>query len=153
MPRSYNKDNNGSYNWYAATAESGTYTMNSGNASDSICPAGWQLPMYGSATVNKTWSKLLTNGYGITMGGDIDDSAILNSLHQSALSITTLGFYDGIGVNRMAYTRTAGFYWTAYPTSVNPPGRATHLDLVGKYLSMGNRPKGVYGLSVRCVNR
>ncbi|MBQ6127710.1 hypothetical protein IJI69_03405, partial [Candidatus Saccharibacteria bacterium] len=36
------------YNWYAATAGTGTYSVSSGNASGSICPKGWRLPTGGS---------------------------------------------------------------------------------------------------------
>ena len=35
------------YNWYAATASSGTYELASGNATSSICPKGWRLPTGG----------------------------------------------------------------------------------------------------------
>ncbi len=46
------------YNWYAATAGSGIYTLTSMNASDSICPKGWMLP-YGEASDNdKGWARL-----------------------------------------------------------------------------------------------
>ena len=32
------------YNWYSATAGTGTYAISSGNATASICPKGWRLP-------------------------------------------------------------------------------------------------------------
>lgn len=32
------------YNWYAATAGTGTYSVSSGNATSSICSKGWRLP-------------------------------------------------------------------------------------------------------------
>lgn len=34
----------GYYNWYTATAGTGTYEKSSGNVSSSICPKGWRLP-------------------------------------------------------------------------------------------------------------
>ena len=37
------------YNWYAATAGTGTCSMSSGNATASICPKGWRLPTGGSS--------------------------------------------------------------------------------------------------------
>ncbi len=37
------------YNWYAATAGTGTCAMTSGNATASICPKGWRLPTGGSS--------------------------------------------------------------------------------------------------------
>ena len=68
MPRAY--DNSFTYvghmyyNWYAATAESGTRAMASGHAEDSLCPAGWQLPLRDGA---KSWAGLLS-GVG---GGEV----------------------------------------------------------------------------------
>ena len=35
------------YNWYGATAGSGTYEQSVGNATSSICPKGWRLPTSG----------------------------------------------------------------------------------------------------------
>ena len=35
------------YNWYTATAGTGTYSQTSGNATGSICPSGWTLPSGG----------------------------------------------------------------------------------------------------------
>lgn len=59
------------YSWYAATAGTGTYSMNSGNAASSICPKGWKLPTgdsggdfenmakkYGSGTDSATFTAL-----------------------------------------------------------------------------------------------
>ncbi len=47
------------YNWYAATAESGTYAMSSSDVSSSICPYGWRLPSGRSRTSNKSWAHLI----------------------------------------------------------------------------------------------
>ena len=57
IPRDYHEGNDSYwdyYNWYAATAESGTYAMTSGNAEDSLCPAGWQLPINGDSSTSKS---------------------------------------------------------------------------------------------------
>lgn len=53
------------YNWYSATAGTGTYSMgtNNDNVTGSICPAGWELPSGG------------------------DDNAISNKLKSSVTSI------------------------------------------------------------------
>ena len=58
------------YNWYSATAGSGTSTTKSAslsnltNVSDSICPKGWMLPK-GYANVDKSYAKLRA-AYNIT---------------------------------------------------------------------------------------
>lgn len=41
-------DTGGYYNWYAATAGTGTTAMSSGKAKSSICPKGWTLPIGGT---------------------------------------------------------------------------------------------------------
>ena len=52
------------YNWYTATAGTGLATMGSGEeATDSICPKGWQLP---SDTGAKSYYNLLTTTYSLS---------------------------------------------------------------------------------------
>ena len=51
------------YNWHAATAETGTYAQTSGNASSSLCPKGWQLPVDGDSNTSKSWQGLLFGNY------------------------------------------------------------------------------------------
>ncbi|MBR2589111.1 hypothetical protein IKE84_02115, partial [Candidatus Saccharibacteria bacterium] len=59
------------YNWYAATAGSGTSSMttDSGDATNSICPAHWRLPTnYTNSTstsAQKSWGSLVS-AYGIS---------------------------------------------------------------------------------------
>ena len=55
------------YNWYSATAENGKYNTvgNYWPTTDSICPSGWRLPLYGDWTVDKSYNHLVTF-YGIT---------------------------------------------------------------------------------------
>ena len=48
IPRSHINDGERSpfgtyFNWYAATAESGTYAMKNTFANNSICPRGWPV--------------------------------------------------------------------------------------------------------------
>ena len=45
------------YNWYAATAGTGTYDTVSGNAPSSICPKGWRLPTGGSGGEFRVFSE------------------------------------------------------------------------------------------------
>ena len=46
------------YNWYTATAGSGTYAIASGSVTQSICPKGWKLPTAtsGSGETSKIYS-------------------------------------------------------------------------------------------------
>ena len=70
------------YNWYAATAESGTAEMTNQKAVDSICPFGWQLPLFdaSNSSASKTFSGI-TTAYGISSGtGVADESAKMRTL-------------------------------------------------------------------------
>ena len=82
MPRSYNRDtNNMLYTWHAATAESGKrYASPTYEASDSICPAGWTMPMGGDKDGAKSWKGLLSGSYELS---DSDSAKV----RQSPLSI------------------------------------------------------------------
>ena len=46
------------YNWFASTAETGTYAASQYTARDSICPSGWQLPTNYYST-NKSMYRLV----------------------------------------------------------------------------------------------
>ena len=113
MPREYTADNNleSFYNWYASTAESGTWSKTSGNASDSICPAGWQLPKF---TTGEKSFKALFDIYSATT-----NSAVLR-LSPMLVSLTgNLSHYSGVmgGVGDNAY------YWTSAATAMYYSGR------------------------------
>jgi len=62
------------YNWYAATAGSGTYemTFSDNDVTSSICPSGWELPRY---TDEKSYNNLIT-AYNITTTEDTGVQAI-----------------------------------------------------------------------------
>ena len=53
------------YNWYAATAGTGTYSLSSGDAESSVCPKGWRLPTGGTSgefnTLYTSYSSSATN--------------------------------------------------------------------------------------------
>ena len=51
------------YNWYAATASTGSESMSSGDANASICPKGWRLPPVSGA---KSLNNLLTVTYDLS---------------------------------------------------------------------------------------
>ncbi|MBR3163822.1 hypothetical protein IKF15_00730, partial [Candidatus Saccharibacteria bacterium] len=131
------------YNWYAATAESGTYAMTSGNASSSICPLGWQLPVNGAAN-DKSWGKLITTTYGI--GSNVAGS---RSLRSFPLSVIMSGLYSWIG-GSLGRRGTGGYYWSSTPYA------ATNSRSL-LFSSTGVSPQGDInkpdGFSVRCVAR
>ena len=146
-PTSVNGDNAATlymgnwYNWYAATAESGTWEMQSGNATDSICPAGWQLP---DNSGDHSWVNLLTTKYSVASSTDGSRKA-----RNYPLSIIFSGDY--YWVNGDLYNRgAAGFYWSsapyAYTNSRDLGFHSTVVDTQSGY-------DKTYGLTVRCVAR
>ena len=146
MPRSY--DNGGAntygvfYNWYAATAETGTFAMTSGNAEDSLCPAGWQLPINGDSTTEKSWQGLLFGSYELS-----SNTASSRTMRQIPLSIPFTGYYYWAG-GALNARGSGGYFWssTAYSTA-GARGLYFGASNIGPQSNNGK----VSGLSVRCV--
>lgn len=124
----------GYYNWYTATAGTGTHSVVAGNASASICPKGWRLPTGSSggeiqALYNKYPGTLLT--------GRPADWALT-------------GIYSGIG-NAFASVGAEGYYWAS---TANDADIAWSIYL---YASQDAIPaawaRKYDGLTVRCIAR
>lgn len=139
---------NGYYNWYAATAGSGTYLMDSWQhvAPDSVCPAGWQLPINGNTqSALKSWVNLLIQSYHLTE----DDAASNSFTRQVPLSLVYLGVFN-FGSNKVVST-AYGFFWSSTAFS-----RSNSRDLVISNtgaLSPQNNYNKDYGLGVRCLKK
>ena len=78
----YVDSDGGFYNWYTATAGTGTYSMSSGNTTVSICPKGWRLPAGGNNGEFKTLydnypsnSALRSNPVNLTLSGNVSSSS------------------------------------------------------------------------------
>ena len=144
------------YNWYAATAGSGTSTMSGTDAPDSICPKGWRLP---GNTGNKSFQNLLTTADSENLAASLEDnvsgtnynlstsgSNLDTSLLSTPLSFIRSGRYIRDPGDRNNY----GFLWTSFtytPSAV----RFVHLGDWVLSVSSGSDT----GLSdvVRCVAR
>ena len=168
MPRDYHDDNNSYgdyYNWYAATAESGTRTTSPGDeAENSICPKGWQLPVNGITTngvtdKTKSWGMLLNddryynyidvegtqtdnNEYGTAEGPSM-------AMRKLPLSLPFTGHYYW-GNGKLYYRDSGGYFWSS-AAAQNNYGR--HLVLRTNNISPQNGLSKNYGLSVRCVKK
>lgn len=147
MPRSYTYMIYQYYNWYAATAESGTYSMTSGTiAPDSICPQGWQL-------LNSSGSKSFHNMldyYGDSFAhrvasGDIYPSS--EKTRQRPFSLNLASYYKMSGYFDYGRYGDASWYWAnaAYDTN-----EAYNLSVASDVVSQYCFTKTV-GWSVRCV--
>ncbi|MBR2589157.1 hypothetical protein IKE84_02360 [Candidatus Saccharibacteria bacterium] len=83
------------YNWYAATAGTGTFAKTSGSTSSSVCPKGWKMPAGGASG---DW-RVLTDTYNATMTALVGDPVNLvlagGRYGSSTTGQTTVGYYWG----------------------------------------------------------
>lgn len=130
-------ETSGFYNWYAATAGSGSYSMASGVANDSVCPKGWQLPV--SYPDGKSVRNLLFNSYGYS-------SSSSNEVCMTPISYVRLGYIS----DRVLYEQGSySVYWTANSTSEQGQSAADHFLNSGIVLAYRTE-KGL-SINVRCV--
>ena len=122
------------YNWYAATAGSGTCAMTSDNASSSICPKGWRLPTGGSGRTSDF--RVLYNNYSSA-------SAMMGSPVNFVLS----GYRNG---SSTSYQDSQGYYWSSTAYSYSSDG-AYRLLLNSSNVDPQNYMPKPFGISVRCV--
>ena len=133
------------YSWPAATAGSGNNVSSSGDATDSICPANWRLPL-SSSTYNETPGSFyyLLNQYGLTSSSTSGN----NNINTSPLYFVRSGYVDP---NRSLLNIAGdyGFYWSGRTLS---PYSACYLNInpSSVYPSGSGNPR-YYGYSVRCV--
>ncbi|MBQ8997051.1 hypothetical protein IJ095_03465, partial [Candidatus Saccharibacteria bacterium] len=148
------------YNWYAATAESGLYTMSEtisaghadDQASDSICPKGWSLPYDYDyvAGRSQSWRTLLFSTYkrmddGTTALASNSESSL--SMRSAPLSIPFTGYYNWAGAG-LYYRGSNGYFWSRTASS-QPDARYLRFNGTNVY-PQSNYSK-VYGFTVRCV--
>ena len=117
------------YNWYAATAGTGTCAMTSGEATASICPKGWRLPTGGS------------NGEFQALYSQYSSSTLMQGDPGFVLSGYRYGSstYDQGGYGR---------YWSS--TAVNA-GNAYNLYLGSSGVNSAGYNGKFDGFTVRCV--
>lgn len=132
------------YNWYAATAGTGLATQGTGEATASICPRGWRLPIKDNTEGQKTIRSIIS-AYDITQ-----TSAGSAALRSTPLNFVEPGTYTYKGTS-ITNQGTDGIYWTstAFPSYNN--AHALHL---GSYNTPEVSVSGTFkadGNSVRCV--
>ena len=130
------------YNWYAATAGTGTSTLRSTEAGSSICPKGWRLPPRAS---NKSFTNLITNTYGLA-GAEEETFAI----RANPLNFTLSGTYS-YNSRGMYSQGVSGFYWSSSADSYAT--RAYSFFFATFTISPNAGANKGSGYSVRCVAR
>lgn len=124
------------YNWYSATAGTGTYEKNeSDEAEGSICPIGWKLPSSGHSS-----GQFYDLGYAIEYNYPNNDAATVtypnNFVDSGGFELTVLNRgYMGYLWSRTAYSEERAFSEFIGPTRMG----------AGYYIKRD-------GLAVRCVN-
>ncbi|MBQ3309379.1 hypothetical protein IJG78_01740, partial [Candidatus Saccharibacteria bacterium] len=131
------------YNWTTAVAKETTVGVTTA-PNTSICPSGWQLPVNGPETTNKSWAKLLgsTYGYNITSG-----TALLENQY--------LGFTKYYGDWDWSYASennqgSYGYFWSGTPSAETNAYSLIYNS--GGVYPQNNYAKG-FGFSIRCVQR
>ena len=134
------------YNWYTATAGTGTSSMADSDATASICPKGWRLPPNSGA---KSYFNLIGTTYGFSTYAS--NTPIL-SLLAAPFNFNFSGWYNDY-FGTLSGQGVCGMYWSS--TAAQPPD-SQHLPYVyAAYIGYGAGPQNRYdkdsGYSVRCV--
>ena len=133
------------YSWEAATAGTGhSYTSAGAEAPDSICPAGWQLPLSHSSNdaVSGSFYNLL-NQYGFTSSTGSD----ANSITRAPLFFVRSGYV--YPANYLYRAGNLGYYWSSVANS-SSLAYDLYFTSYSVYPSGDNHNRYV-GRSVRCV--
>ena len=133
------------YSWYAAVAGSSLSSFSGVNATDSICPKGWQLPTYSG---DKSFNNLFVNGdlsYGMSNSGSTRDYGLLSA----PLSYVRSGNYawNSTGLN---YRGSYGYYWSLRSHNTTC---SNLLSFYSSRLSPQSYSYRGYGYAVRCVSQ
>ena len=130
----YVDSDGGFYNWYTATAGTGTYALstNGQNTTVSICPKGWRLPTGGNS------------GEFNTLYDNYNSSAALRS---NPVNLTLSGYTD----NSSRYSQV--FYGVYLSSTVYSSYYPYTLHLNDSYVHPTNYNDKYLGFSVRCIAR
>ena len=142
------------YNWYAATATTGTARLTNTDASDSVCPKGWKLPTSAahntasSSAPDKSYGKLLysTIGFSSVNASGSTGGPYVQKMQQAPLWFSSPGYYDG----RLFYQGSYSYYWSRRAHTVSYYAMALYSYTNGD-LSPQGYGNNRYGSSVRCV--
>lgn len=144
------------YNWYAATAGTGTYTTSTygTNVSGSICPTGWRLPSArsdGSTATGNGASSTAADFPVLNTSMNAGSTGSASSPYYAGWQFTGAwsGVFSGHWINGFSDQGSDGFYWSSTADS------STHARNLYFY-SSGVYPGNVFthkynGFAIRCV--
>ena len=125
----------GFYNWYTATAGTGTQSMSTQgqNTTVSICPKGWRLPTSGNSSSE---FQALYNNYNSS-----------SALRTNPVNLTLSGY---VSSSSRYYQGSFGYYWSS---TVYSDYFAYNLGLNTSNVYPANYSGKNVGFSVRCIAR
>ena len=131
----YVDSDDGSYNWYTATAGTGTQALSirGQNTTVSICPKGWRLP---------------TGSYGGEFESLYDNYTSPSALRSNPVNLTFSGRVSDSSSRRDQ--GSYGYYWSSTVYSSN---NAHRLLLTTSYVLPAGGDNKSHGYSVRCIAR
>ena len=129
----YVDSDGGFYNWYTATAGTGTQSMFSGNTTVSICPKGWRLP---TGRDSNSEFQTLYNNYNSSSA--LRSNPVNLILSGRAYSSSR----DGQGFS--------GYYWSS---KVGSSTNVYYLRLNASSVYPAQNSNKYLGFSVRCIAR
>ena len=146
------------YNWYAATAGSGTYSVDTQgtNIADSICPTGWRLPSATSDDTSPTASgtsfvaaDLAVLNASMNAGSLTPGSTTSNYYAGWQFTGAWSGVFSGAWDSGFGYLGSYGHYWSS---TANSSTSARYLNFSNSFIDSGNGRNGKYsGRATRCV--
>ena len=138
------------YNWYTATAGTGTSSVTPGTSGwvdvgSSICPKNWYLPTGGTSRSDSDF-QVLYNNYPSAGAMLVDGTTTLdNTTGKPAPGLLLSGYYYSGGAY---YLGVYGLYWSRSAWS---RGVASYLTLYSSAVYPQRYNHKYYGFSVRCV--
>ena len=130
----YVDSDGGFYNWYTATAGTGTQSLSTQgqNTTVSICPKGWRLP---------------------TSGDDGEFQALYNNYNSSSILM-----FNPINLTLSGYVRSSsrggqGSYGEYWSSTIYSSGDAYDLSLNASNAGSAKHYDKINGFSVRCIAR
>jgi uncharacterized protein (TIGR02145 family) len=138
------------YNWYTATASSGTQATSSGYVTSSICPAGWHLPRGADGTTAQNEFAVLNsamyNGSLAGDGGTSNTQYVQNWWHTGLFAGPRSGYYySGFGAQGFD-----GSFWSS-SAYFSTDAWALYFNYSDVFPGMYNLGSKRYGFAVRCV--
>ena len=134
------------YNWYSATAGTGTRAVDDGNATGSICPAGWHLPSGGPGGEFAQFDVALGGTGDSDSQDDTQEGTEMSAIYRSyPNNYVYSGYWNMMGAR---YRGFFGYYWFSTASSESGVYRFLLADTMA--LPSDNFGDKYYGFAVRC---